>query len=141
LAEYLSPGERAVVLLIAVDRDQAKILIRYINGILAAPVLQTLVVGETADTVELRGNVVIEVVTRSYRSVRGRSVCAALLDELAFWRSDDSANPDSDVLNAIRASMATFAGKPWWIGASSPYSRRGVPADDCDEPHGHQGLS
>jgi hypothetical protein len=54
--------------------------------------------------------VTIEVVTRSYRSVRGRSVCVAVLDELAFWRDDDSANPDSEVLNAVRASMATFGG-------------------------------
>jgi hypothetical protein len=47
-------------------------------------------------------------VTRSYRTVRGRSVCVAVLDELAFWRDDDSANPDKEVLNAVRASMGTF---------------------------------
>lgn len=62
----------------------------------------------TADAIELRGSVVIEVVTRSYRAVRGRSVAVALLDELSFWRSDDSANPDSEVLAAVRPAMATF---------------------------------
>ena len=68
----------------------------------------------------------IEVVTRSYRTVRGRSVCVAVLDELAFWRDDDSANPDAEVLNAIRASMATFGGDAMVIAGSSPYASRGV---------------
>jgi hypothetical protein len=72
------------------------------------------------------GAVTIEVVTRSYRAVRGRSVCAALLDEVAFFRSDDSANPNSEVVAAIRPSMATFGPEAMLIAASSPYARRGV---------------
>lgn len=50
----------------------------------------------------------------------------ALLDELAFWRDDDLANPDAEVLNAIRASMATFGKDAMVIAGSSPYARRGV---------------
>ena len=49
-----------------------------------------------------------------------------MLDELAFWRDDDCANPDSEVLNAVRASMATFGGDAMVIAGSSPYARRGV---------------
>src|SRR5258708_9038783 len=101
--KYLSPGERAIVLLVAADREQAKILHRYCQGILSAPILQSSVLNVTAGEIELKGEIVIEVVTRSYRTVRGRSVCVAVLDELAFWRDDDSANPDSEVLNAVRA--------------------------------------
>jgi hypothetical protein len=123
---FLSPGERAVVLLVAADREQAKILIRYIQGILATPLLASLVENVTADSVDLKGSVTVEVVTRSYRSVRGRSVCVALLDELAFWRDDNSANPDSEVLNAIWASMATFGADAMVIAGSSPYGRSGV---------------
>ena len=37
--KYLSPGERAIVLLVAGDREQAKILRRYCEGILSAPIL------------------------------------------------------------------------------------------------------
>jgi hypothetical protein len=108
--KYLSPGERGIALLVGADREQAKILHRYCQGILSPPILQSLVLNVTASEIELKGGVTIEVVTRSYRSVRGRSVCVAVLDELAFWRDDDSANPDSEVLNAVRASMATFGG-------------------------------
>src|ERR1700738_564047 len=123
---YLSPGERAIVLLVAADREQAKILHRYCQGILRPPILQSMVWNVTASEIELKGGVTIEVVTRSYRSVRGRSVCVAVLDELSFWRDDDSANPDSEVLNAVRASMATFGSDAMVIAGSSPYARRGV---------------
>jgi hypothetical protein len=122
----LTAGERAVVLLVAVDRDQAKVLFRYIVGIFETPILNTLVLNTTADSLELKGGVVIEVVTRSYRAVRGRSVCAALLDECAFYRSEeDSANPDHAVVAAIRPSMATFP-DAMIIAASSPYAKRGI---------------
>jgi hypothetical protein len=124
--KYLSPGERAIVLLVAADREQAKILHRYCHGILSPPLLASHVLNVTTSEIELKGGVTIEVVTRSYRSVRGRSVCVAVLDELAFWRDDDSANPDSEVLNAVRASMATFGGDAMVIAGSSPYARRGV---------------
>ena len=125
---YLSPGERAVVQLVAADRPQARILRRYISGILAAaPLLETMIETWTADSIDLRGHVSIEIAACSYRTVRGRSVCCALLDECAFWRTDDgSANPDREVLNAIRASMATFGDDAMVIAASSPYARRGV---------------
>jgi hypothetical protein len=122
----LTPGERAIVLLVAADREQAKILHRYCQGILSPPILQSLVLNVTASEIELKGGVTIEVVTRSYRTVRGRSVCVAVLDELAFWRDDESANPDSEVLNAVRASMATFGSDAMVIAGSSPYARRGV---------------
>jgi hypothetical protein len=115
--KYLSPGERAIVLLVAADRERAKILHRYCQGILSAPILQSLVWNVTASEIELKGGVTIEVVTRSYRTIRGRSVCVAILDELAFWRDDDSANPDSEVLNAVRASMATFGSDAMVIAA------------------------
>ena len=134
--KYLSPGERAIVLLVAADREQAKILHRYCQGILSPPLLDSHVLNITASEIELKGGVTIEVVTRSYRTVRGRSVCVAVLDELAFWRDDDSANPDSEVLNAVRASMATFGSDAMVIAGSSPYARRGVLWDAFRRWHG-----
>jgi hypothetical protein len=134
--KYLSPGERAIVLLVAADREQAKILHRYCQGILRPPILQSSVWNVTASEIELKGGVTVEVVTRSYRTVRGRSVCVAVLDELAFWRDDDSANPDSEVLNAVRASMATFGSDAMVIAGSSPYARRGVLWDAFRRWHG-----
>jgi hypothetical protein len=134
--KYLSPGERAIVLLVGADREQARILHRYCQGILSPPILQSMVLNVTAGEIELKGGVTIEVVTRSYRTVRGRSVCVAVLDELAFWRDDDSANPDSEVLSAVAAAMATFGSDAMVIAGSSPYARRGVLWDAFRRWHG-----
>jgi hypothetical protein len=49
---------------------------------------------------------------------------AALADECAFWMSDDSANPDVEILNAVRPALATTGGP--LIAISSPYARRGA---------------
>ena len=51
-------------------------------------------------------------------------VCA-ICDEVAFWRDETSANPDVEILNAIRPAMATVPGAQL-ICISSPYARRGV---------------
>lgn len=68
---------------------------------------------------------VIEIHTASFRAVRGYSVVAAICDELAFWRSDESANPDAEILAALRPAMATIPGA-LLLAISSPYARRGA---------------
>jgi hypothetical protein len=42
---------------------------------------------------------------------------------VAFWRSENTANPDTEILNAVRPSLATTGGLLACI--SSPYARRG----------------
>jgi hypothetical protein len=69
--------------------------------------------------------VTIEVATASIKAVRGYSICAALIDEIAFLPQDDSASPDFEILDSIRPAMATIPGAVM-ICASSPYARRGA---------------
>ena len=122
--DVLAPGETATIMLIAVDRHQARVLLKYIAAFLeGVPMLSRLVTRRTEEAIDLSNGVSIEVHTSSYRAVRGRTVVACICDEIAFWRSDESANPDEEVLNAIRPAMATVA----WsmlIAIGSPYSRR-----------------
>lgn len=121
----LAAGERGVVMLLASDRRQARVLKRYIAGLLqAVPMLAQLVANETAEGIELSNQIVIEVHTASFRAIRGYTVVAAILDELAFWPTDESANPDSEILSALRPAMATVPGA-LLIAISSPYARRG----------------
>src|SRR5262249_47495605 len=58
-------------------------------------------------------------------TVRGYSIVCALLDEVAFWKSDMTSVPDAEVLAAIKPAMATIPGA-LLLAASSPYARRGV---------------
>jgi hypothetical protein len=124
--QYLAPGERATVLVIAADRRQARVIIRYIKAMLTKiPSLALLIDRETADSFDLTNSVTIEVGTASFRSTRGYTYAAVLADEIAFWRTDDAAEPDYAILDAIRPGMATIP-NAMLICASSPYARRGA---------------
>ena len=90
-----------------------------------SPMLARLIERRTADAIDLTNGVTIEVHTASFRSVRGYTVVGAVLDEVAFWRSEDSANPDREIVEALRPAMATVPGA-LLVAISSPYARRGV---------------
>jgi hypothetical protein len=114
-------------MILAADRRQARTIMRYCLGLLkAVPMLRQIVVGETRETISLRNNLIIEVHTASFKTVRGYSVVAALCDEIAFWETaEDAADPDTEILNALRPSMATVPGSIL-LAASSPHARRGA---------------
>jgi hypothetical protein len=123
--QRLVRGERGVVQLLAVDRDQAGVAFRYIAGFFEKPIFRKLVKRQTTDTIELTNGFAVEVATADQRRVRGRTVVAAILDECAFWRSENTASPDTDVYRAIKPATATMPGA-MIIGISSPYARRGL---------------
>ena len=124
-SDRLSPGEVATVMVLAADRKQARSCFRYISGLLHAnPMLERLILREDAESITLTNRTAIEVHTASFRAVRGYTVACCIADEVAFWRSEDSANPDHEIINAIRPAMATLNGK--LIALSSPYSKRGI---------------
>ncbi|OJU24196.1 MAG: hypothetical protein BGN91_00940 [Nitrobacter sp. 62-13] len=123
---YLAPGERGVVQIIACDRKQAKVVLRYIKAFLTnTPMLARMIEGETTESISLTNNITIEVVTASFRSVRGFTLVAALCDEIAFWQGEDSASPDTEILAALRPAMATIP-NAMLLAASSPYARKGA---------------
>jgi hypothetical protein len=79
----------------------------------------------TREAVVLKNRIVIEVHSASFRSTRGYSIVAALLDEVAYWPTDEaSAEPDVEIVNAIRPAMATIPSS-MLLAASSPHARRG----------------
>jgi hypothetical protein len=110
-----SPGERGTIMVIAADRKQARVIFRYIYALITkVPMLAGLIERSGAEYVDLSNSVTIEIQTASFRTTRGYTMIAALLDELAFWRSEESANPDT-----LRPAMATVPGS-MLLCASSP---------------------
>jgi len=89
------------------------------------PLLKTMVERETADVIDLDNHVTVEIVTASYRTARGYTLAAVLCDEMAFWPTDDSAEPDYVILDALRPGMTTIPGS-LLLCASSPYAKRGA---------------
>jgi len=112
------------IMVIASDRRQAGVVFHYIRDILRLPAFGGLVASETKETIELTNRIVISVQTCSYRSLRGFTVCAAICDEIGFWRDANSANPAGTVLNALRPAFATVPGS-LLMGISTPYARVG----------------
>jgi hypothetical protein len=122
----LRPGEKAVVMLLAVDRDQAGVAFSYIRGYFEeVPALAKLVKHVGNDSIELYNRCVVEVHTNSYRSVRGRSLLCVICDEVAFWRSEDSASPDVETAGAVQPGLARIRGS-MLILISTAHKRSGL---------------
>jgi hypothetical protein len=126
-SKHLAPGELATIMLIAADRKQARVVMRYVTAFLeSVPMLSAMILTRTKESFELSNRVVIEIHTCSFRAVRGYTIVAAICDEVAFWRSEESsANIDSEVISALRPALSTIPGS-LLLCISSPYARRGA---------------
>jgi hypothetical protein len=137
--DKLSRGEVGMILIIAADQRQARVILEYAAAALdASPILRQSVVRATADVIELKGNIVIEVRSASFRRLRGMTCLGVIGDEVAYWMDDStSSNPDSEILAACKPTLATTGGP--LICISSPYSRRGVLWQSYKDHYGAKG--
>ena len=138
-SDALAPGERGVLLCIALDQRVAKIVLDYCQAAFElSPILKQLIANRTQDTLELTNGISIEVRPVSFRKLRGPTYIAVIADELAFWYTESSyANPDIEVLNAVEPGLVTTGGP--LILASSPHARRGVLWDLFKRHYGKDG--
>jgi hypothetical protein len=135
----LRPGERALVMCLAVDRDQAKVVLNYSRSFFTdIDLLKGMVQRETAIGFELTNSVDVAISTNSFRSVRGRPILCAILDETAFWRDETSATPDEETYKAIKPALASIPGSII-IGISSPYRKSGLLYKKFKEHYGRDG--
>ncbi len=98
------PGEFGTVVIVAQDRKQAKVILRYIKGLIdGVKYFKQDKTGETQWSLEFtKQRIMIEIFTTSFRATRGYTVVAALLDEVAFWRSEETANPEEERINVSK---------------------------------------
>jgi hypothetical protein len=122
----LVKGERGVVLVIAPDARQAGVQLDYVEGVFrSSPLLAKLIFRRNADSLSLTNGVTVEVRAASFRRLRGLTCVAVIASEAAFWFSEDggSSNVDTEILNAIRPTLATTRGPLVLI--TTPYAKRG----------------
>jgi hypothetical protein len=135
----LRPGERALVMCLAVDRDQAKIVLNYTRSYFRdLDLLKGMVSSETSLGFELVNGVDVAISTNNFRAVRGRPILCAILDETAFWRDERSATPDEETYKALKPALATLPGSII-IGISSPYRKSGLLYRKFKECYGKDG--
>jgi hypothetical protein len=127
-ARHLRRGEKATILCLAVDRVQSGIVFGYIKSYFEqVPSLRPLVRHISDSSIELKNGIEILVATNNFRSIRGRTVALAILDECAYWRSDEYANPDAEVYAALLPALATLrASGAMIVGISTVYRRAGL---------------
>jgi hypothetical protein len=135
-------GERGVVLCLARTQEQSQLVLEYVAGIIeAAPILAKMVIRRAADSLTLfnRGATIVTAVRpASFRSVRGLTCVAAVADEIAFWQGEDGlANPDVEILRAVRSTLLTTHGP--LIAISSLYARKGELWTTFKRDYGPQG--
>jgi hypothetical protein len=118
-------GERIYIGVIAPDRKQASVTLGYIKGLLASvPTFATLIEAETSDSIDLANGITIEVVTATISAPRGRAYALVIIEEAAFLRDEQSANPDIELVRAVTPALARVPGSLLCV-ISSPYARRG----------------
>jgi hypothetical protein len=105
---FITVGETLVVMCLARDKEQARIVFKYVKSILNfIPPLRSMIVEQRADEIELSSGVTLMVKASDFGGVRGPTIACVVADEIAFWPSQ-GANPDDEVLSAIRPAMATI---------------------------------
>jgi hypothetical protein len=126
-------------LCVAADQRQATVTLNYVCAAFEqSPILAQLIANRTNDTLELTNGIVVEVRAASFRRLRGVTAIAVIASEIAFWHDvENSANPDVEIMNALRPALATTRGPV--IQISSPYARRGVLWDTYDKHFGSKG--
>lgn len=121
----LVAGEQGYVLALAASKSQARTIANYVTGFFeASPILTQQIRNVTSEELELEGRVTIATHSNSFRTVRGRTLVAAVFDEVAFWRDDTSASPDTETYRAVLPALSTTGGM--LVGISSPYRRAGL---------------
>jgi hypothetical protein len=121
----LARGEKGMCLIIAGSTAQASTVFNYVRGFLeASPALAKEVVAISRQEIELKNGITIAVHSNSFRTVRGRTLVACVMDEVSFWRDQDSALPDTEVYSAVLPSLSTTNGM--LIGISTPYRKLGL---------------
>lgn len=124
---HVSRGEKPVVIIVAVDKNQSRIIKSYIEALLDLNATFRAAVSRVlAEEIELKNGLTIMVKPASFRALRGWTIVCAILEELSFWRYElESANPDREVLNALKPGLASIPGS-LLVGISTPYTKAGV---------------
>ena len=123
--QKLSKGENGIVPIIAPTKSQGRIVKNYLRSIFDTPILQREVENETREGFELTSGTRIEILAGDWRTIRGFTLLAAIVDEACFFGYDAESKikSDTELVRAIQPSLATVNGK--LIAISSPYARQG----------------
>jgi hypothetical protein len=121
----LAKGEQGLVSISAPSKRQGHIVKGYLRAIFDTPLLAGELEGEDWEGFHLNNGTRIEVMSGDWRTIRGFTLLAAIVDEACFFGVDEESKirSDTELVRAIKPALATVGGK--LICISSPYAKRG----------------
>ena len=119
----LSKGETGYIFIIAVNKSQAGIIRDKVEALLdLQPAFRRMVRRVRQDEIELTNGITIAIKPASFRSSRGFTILCCILEELSFWRYEEAAIPDIEIVRALRPGLVVGG---LMIGISSPWGKSG----------------
>lgn len=141
-SSYLAPGERAQIPIIAQNKSEAQQIRNYIEAILtSSPELAHLIEGlPKAEEIRLKTRCDFAIRVASLSAVSSKTVPLFIGDEMAFWHTDDAANPDREIIAHVKPAQLLVPNKiKMIVGLSSPYARRGILYEKYEQHWGKDG--
>ena len=128
---HLARGERGILPLVAQDQRATRIAFGYIKGYLTgSPLLRSMIADEPlAQEIALTNGLSLSCFPCTVKSLRGWSIPAGVMDELAFFRLEGQADSDVEIQQSIRRGMIQFPGTRL-VKVSTPYMKSGILWDD-----------
>jgi hypothetical protein len=133
---HVSRGGHGVIPLVAQDQRATKIAFGYIREYLTrSRLLAPKVLDVRSSAISLQNGLTIECFPSTVRSLRGWSIPAAAMDELAFFRLEGASESDVEIQVSIRRGMQSFP-FPRLVKISTPYLKGGILYEDFKQPFG-----
>jgi len=123
LPKALSQGEIGWVVVTATKKEQAQVVLEYVKGL--ASKFRKEVTKLTTDEIHFANHTAVKVTAGTWRGIRGVTLLGAVVDELAFIKSDEdkfSAYPSEELLRALRPAIVRGG---LLVSISTPYAPRG----------------
>lgn len=121
----LARGEHGLVLVLAASQEQARVVFGYAKAfVIDSPVLRQEIDAITRWEIRFKNGITIAIHANQFRTIRGRTLCAAIFDEVAVWRDELSETPDAEVYTAVLPALLTTGGM--LVGISTGYRRVGL---------------
>ncbi len=135
--DRLSKGEQGVVAVCAPTKHQAQIVKSYLRAVFDCGFLRHEVSSDTSDGFSLNNGNRITILAGDWRTIRGFTLIAAIIDEACFFGYDaeSKVRSDTELVRAIKPALATVGGK--LICISSPYAKQGYCFQQTKKQHGN----
>lgn len=139
-SKHISRGEKPFIFVVSPNKDQGQIIMGYVKELLDLnDSLRRKVKHDKAESIELSNGITIAIKSASWRSTRGFSALAVILEEICWFRWEtDSRLRDTEIYRSLKPTLATIPNSILFA-ISSPHSFQGLMADKFRKHEGKRG--